>query len=263
VTTVRECDYPWTGFMIWSNGSACCCCYGSSPVGNVSKHTPEAVWNNATMRSLRASLAAGIVHTVCQSGTCKYVVGSRAAEAPLVDDAPVPRDFDEGWYVSHYFDVRDGIGRGLWPRGLVHYQRFGHREFRCTNEREWKRRTREEEARTVSIANGYSATLAWLDDPRVDEKAIVLTFSATNSGSLVWEADHRSPTPIRSSAESFRRLDDVGRTRPMYEYRGNLSNAVSPGESISLELRVPLDDLPLGRSFVVLDLVCVEKAVRF
>jgi hypothetical protein len=49
----------------------------------------------------------------------------------------------------------------------------------------------------------------------------------------------------------------------MYEYRGNLSNPVSPGESISLELRVPLDDLPLGRSFVVLDLVCDEKAVRF
>jgi hypothetical protein len=70
MTTVRDCDYPWSGFMIWANGTVCCCCYGSSVVGDVSKASPESVWNNPTMQSLRASLSAGVVHTVCQSGTC-------------------------------------------------------------------------------------------------------------------------------------------------------------------------------------------------
>jgi len=262
VTTVRECDYPWTGFMIWSSGSACCCCYGSSPVGDVSKDSPDAVWNNATMQSLRASLAAGVLHTVCHSGTCKYVVGSRT-ESPAASEAAAPADFDEAWYVERYFDVHEGVRRGLWSSGLIHYRRYGHREFRCTNEQEWKQRTREEHARRVAIANGYGATLTWLDAPSVRENAIVLTFSARNSGSLVWDANPRNSTPIRSSAESYRRLDDVGRVRPMYQYRGELSKAVMPGESIALELRVPVEDLPLGRSFVVLDLVCDEKAVRF
>jgi hypothetical protein len=263
VTTVRECDYPWTGFMIWSSGSACCCCYGSSPIGDVSKESPETVWNNATMQSLRASLAAGVLHTVCHSGTCKYVVGSRATQSTTSKDVAAPKGFDETWYVARYFDVRDGIRRGLWSSGVAHYRRFGHREFRCTNEGEWERRIREEQAQTVTIPNGYSATLTWLDAPRVHEQSIVVSFSASNSGSLVWDATHRNTTPIRSSAESYRRLDDVGRVRPMYRYRGDLSKAVAPGESIALELRVPVDDLPLGRSFVVLDLVCDEKAVRF
>ena len=51
MTTVRDCDYPWSGFMIWASGAACCCCYGSMPVGDVTKASPESVWNNATMQS--------------------------------------------------------------------------------------------------------------------------------------------------------------------------------------------------------------------
>lgn len=49
----------------------------------------------------------------------------------------------------------------------------------------------------------------------------------------------------------------------MYAYRTELPNAVEPGESVALDLRVPVDDFPLGRSLVVVDLVCDEKAVRF
>jgi hypothetical protein len=49
---------------------------------------------------------------------------------------------------------------------------------------------------------------------------------------------------------------------PMYAYRGDLSGTVEPGASAVLEMHVPVHDLPIGRSFVILDLVCDEKAVQ-
>jgi hypothetical protein len=261
MTTVRECDYPWTGFMIWAHGSACCCCYGSSPVGDVTTTSPEAVWNNPTMESLRESLAAGVLHTVCHSGTCKYVVGSRALEDPSPRKIDVAY-FDETWYVAQYFDVRDGIGRGRWTSGLDHYRRFGHREFRCTNASEWNQRKLRQQTQLSRFGKGYGATLRWLQAPRVHEGAIVVGFSAVNSGSITWHPKGQGPTPIETFAESYRRTEDVGQLTPMYAYRGDLSGAVAPGESIAVEMRVPLHDLPIGRSFVILDLVCGEQALR-
>lgn len=258
MTTVRDCDYPWTGFVIWANGNASCCCYGSTPVGDIAKASPESVWNNPTMQSLRASLAAGVVHTVCQSGTCKYVVGSRATLE--TSTAASIEGFDDAWYVAHYFDVRDGIGRGLWTSGLEHYKRFGHREFRSTNAREWSMSEREEASRRGLI---YRATLSWHRPPSVDKGHIVLRVAALNGGTLEWRSKGQGGTSIQAAAESYRRLDDVHRALPMYAYRSDLPNAVEPGQSVALELRVPVDDLPLGPSFIVVDLVCDEKAVRF
>jgi iron-sulfur cluster protein len=261
MSTVRDCDYPWTGFMIWSNGSACCCCYGSTPVGDVSKASPESVWNNPTMQSLRASLSAGVVHTVCQSGTCKYVVGSRASEPPSPEFAPAPGDFDEAWYLARYHDVALGVGKGLWSSGLDHYRRHGHREFRCTNGREWKRSLREQREKASSNSSGYRATLSWLRPARVHRDTIVMNFSAANSGSITWQP--KGQTPIRAAADSYRRLEDVHRTRPMYGYRVDLPGSVEPGRSVSLEIRAPLDHVPIGRSFLIVDLVCDEKEVKF
>lgn len=262
MTTVRECDYPWTGFMIWANGSACCCCYGSTPVGDVTKASPEAVWNNPTMESLRDSLAAGVVHTVCRSGTCKYVVGSTASEGPSHVEVIVPEDFDEAWYVAQYFDVRDGIGRGLWSSGVDHYRRFGHREFRSASEGEWNRRDERQQEKARRIGSGYSATLNWLRAPSVRDHAIVMSFSAINSGSIAWQPKGEGSTPIQTSADSYRRLGDFRRVMPMYAYRGDLPRGVAPGASIELEMQVPTSDLPIGRSFVILDLVCDAKAVQ-
>jgi hypothetical protein len=263
MTTVRDCDYPWTGFMIWSNGSASCCCYGSSPVGDVTESSPESVWNNPTMQSLRASLSAGVVHTVCQSGTCKYVVGSRASEPTLTDLAPAPADFDEAWYLALYHDVAVGVGKGLWSSGLDHYRRYGHREFRGTNGREWKRSIREQRERANAIGSGYSATLSWLQPARVRGNVIVMSLSAMNSGSIAWQPKGRGPTPIQASAEAYRRLEDVQQRPPMYTYRADLPGPVEPGDSIDVEIQAPLDDLPIGRSFLIVDLVSDEKAVRF
>jgi hypothetical protein len=261
MTTVRDCDYPWTGFMIWAKGVASCCCYGSSPVGDVTATAPEAVWNNATMQSLRASLAAGVLHTVCQSGTCKYVVGSRASQTtPAV--AAASADFDETWYVTHYFDVREGVGRGLWLNGRDHYRRFGHREFRCTNGREWREWVRQQQERAQAIGTGYSATLSWERGARLDERTIAMSFSAANSGSIPWRPRGVGSTSIRGSADAYRRLDDVYRVNPMYSYRADLHGVVEPGQSISLEIEAPLDHFPIGRSFVVLDLVSDENRVR-
>src|SRR5262245_18481097 len=194
MTTVRDCDYPWTGFMIWSNGTACCCCYGSSVVGDVTESSPESVWNNPTMQTLRASLPAGVVHTVCQSGTCKYVVGSRASEPTSAEPAPAPADFDEAWYLALYHDVAIGKRKGLWSRGLDHYRRYGHREFRCTNGREWKRSLRDQQERANRIGAGYSAALRWLQPARVCGDVIILNFSAANSGSIPWRLKGQGPT---------------------------------------------------------------------
>jgi len=263
MTTVRDCDYPWTGFMIWSNGSASCCCYGSTPVGDVTESSPESVWNNPTMQSLRASLSAGVVHTVCQSGTCKYVVGSRSSDAPLTELAPVPADFDEAWYLALYHDVARGVRKGAWSSGLDHYRRLGHREFRCTNGREWKRSLREQQAKASAIASGYSARLSWLQPARVRDDMIVMNVSAENSGSITWHRKGQASTPIQACAESYRRLEDVHQTMPMYRYRADLAEAVEPGQSVTFEIHAPVSDFPIGRSFLIVDLVCDEKAVRF
>ena len=260
--TVRDCDYPWTGFMIWSNGTACCCCYGSSPVGDVSKASPKSVWNNPTMQSLRASLAAGVVHTVCQSGTCKYVVGSRALQPTLIDRAPKPSDFDEAWYVTHYFDVRDGMARGLWSSGRDHYRRFGHREFRSRNAGEWNRWIEQQE-NARQMASGYTATLSWLEPARVHDDRVVMSVRAENSGSIAWRPKGGGSAPIRAGAEAYRRFEDVHRTMPMFACRVDLPGPVDPGQSVAFELQTPLDALPLGSSFLIVDLVSDEKAVWF
>ena len=263
MSTVRDCDYPWTGFMIWSSGSASCCCYGSTPVGDVTQASPESVWNNPTMQSLRASLSTGVVHTVCQSGTCKYVVGSRSSEPPTADLAPAPVDFDEAWYLALYHDVALGVRKGLWPSGLDHYRRHGHREFRCTNGREWKRSLGEQRDRLAAVGSGYSATLSWLRPPRAGDDTIVMSISAANSGSIAWQPKGQGPTPIQACAESYRRLEEVHHTMPMYSYCVDLPGRVEPGQSVELEIQAPLGDFPIGRSFLVVDLVSDEKAVRF
>ena len=90
-----------------------------------------------------------------------------------------------------------------------------------------------------------------------------LNVSATNSGSITWQSKDGGPTPIQAVADAYRRLEDIQQTRPMYSYRADLSGPVVPGSSISLELRAQVDDLPIGRSFLIVDLVCDEKAVRF
>jgi hypothetical protein len=221
------------------------------------------VWNNPTMLSLRASLAAGVVHSVCHSGTCKYVVGSRASEDASPARAPKPGDFDEKWYVAQYFDVRDGIARGRWTSGLAHYRTDGHREFRARNARDWDRLVREQQETSVRIGAGYRATLSWLRPPHVRDGEIVMSVSAVNSGSIPWRPKGQGPTPILVCAESYRRLEDVQRTVPMYAYRIELPGVVQPGQSVALDIQAPASDFPIGPSFLVVDLVCDAKAVRF
>src|SRR5262245_8712302 len=114
--TVRDCEFPWTWYLVQITGHVRCCCLGSIPVGDIQSSTPESVWNNLTMQSLRASLRAGVVHTHCHGAPCKYVQGSMAAGAPPADDAEVSPDalagFDEAWYVQSYYDVAYGIKVG-------------------------------------------------------------------------------------------------------------------------------------------------------
>jgi len=262
MTTVRDCDYPWTGFMIWSNGTVSCCCYGSSAVGDLSSGPPESVWNSPTLQSLRASLSSGVVHSVCASGTCKYVVGSRASQKAAEEPPARPAGFDEEWYVAHYFDVRAGVASGRWGSGLDHYRQHGHREFRSTNAAEWRHSVRDQWKQTIRIGSGYGARLNWLEPARVQDNAIVMTVSAMNSGSIAWQPKGAGPTPLQVSTGAYRQLDDFGRSAPMAEHRAELPHVVRPGDSIRLDLHACVDDLPVGKSFLLVDLVCDERAVR-
>jgi hypothetical protein len=187
------------------------------------------------------------------------------ARFPTEPRAPItsPADFDEAWYLAQYHDVAVGVGKGLWSSGLDHYRRHGHREFRCTNRREWKRSLREQQERANAIGSGYSATLSWLQPARVRGNMIVMSLSAMNSGSIAWQPKGQGATPIQASAEAYRRLEDVQQRLPMYTYRADLPGRVEPGDSIEVEIEAPLDDLPIGRSFLIVDLVSDEKAVRF
>ena len=49
----------------------------------------------------------------------------------------------------------------------------------------------------------------------------------------------------------------------MYTYRADLPETVEPGQSVTFEIQAPVGDFPIGRSFLIVDLVCDEKAVRF
>jgi hypothetical protein len=49
----------------------------------------------------------------------------------------------------------------------------------------------------------------------------------------------------------------------MYSYRADLPGRVDPAHSVALEVQAPLDDFPIGRSFLIVDLVSDAKAVRF
>src|SRR5262249_33876102 len=158
------------------------------------------------------------------------------------------------WYLALYHDVADGLGKGLWSSGLDHYRRQGHREFRCTNGRDWKRSLQEQQDKADAVGSGYRATLSWLQPARVREDAIVMNVSAVNSGSIAWQRKGAGPTHIQVCAESYRRLEDVHRTMPMYTYHVELPGPIQPGHSVALEIQAPAGDFPIGRSFLIVDL---------
>ena len=91
--TVRDCEFPWSWYLVQITGHVRCCCLASIPVGDLQSSTPESIWNNLTMQSLRASLSAGVVHTHCQGAPCQVCAGLHGYRGASADDSrSVSRD---------------------------------------------------------------------------------------------------------------------------------------------------------------------------
>jgi hypothetical protein len=260
--TVRDCDYPWTWYLVGVTGHVRCCCLSSIPIGDIQSSTPESIWNNLTMQSLRASLSAGVVHTHCYGAPCKYVKGSMAAGEPTADDAAVSPEsltgFDEAWYVQSYYDVAYGIKAGRWGSGLEHYCRYGHREFRHTSAKQAERMVPQESTSLAAEVDfQYVAILRWLGPVHLAANTITVEFGVENAGSATWpEAlGDAAGMLIRAGARLYRSLDDMGTVPPTHEYRLELPGTLHPGDSARFTLQLDREALPMGRSFLLIDLV--------
>jgi hypothetical protein len=260
--TVRDCEYPWTWYMVGVTGHVRCCCLGSVPVGDLQSSTPESVWNNLTMQSLRASLSAGVVHTHCHGAPCTYVKGSMAAGGPPADDAAVSPDalmgFDENWYVQSYYDVAYGIKAGRWGSGLEHYCRYGHREFRHTSAKQAKPMVPKESAGLAAeVDPEYAALLRWLGPVHLAANTITVEFGVENAGLATWPTalGDAAGVLIRAGALLYRDLSEAGRVPPTHEYRLELPRTLHRGDSARFTLQLDREVVPMGRSFLLIDMV--------
>jgi hypothetical protein len=260
--TVRDCEYPWTWYLVGRTGHVRCCCLGSVPVGDIQSSTPESIWNNLTMQSLRASLSAGVVHTHCHGAPCQYVQGSMATEALPADDADVSPDaltgFDEVWYVQNYYDVAYGIKAGRWGSGLEHYCRYGHREFRHTSAKQAKRMVpTESTSLAAEVEPEYVAILRWLGPVHLAADTITVDFEVENAGSAPWPTalGDAADVLIRAGARLYRDLNEVSRVAAAHEYRLELPGTLHPGDSAGFTLHLDREVVPLGCSFLLIDMV--------
>ena len=82
--TISKCEAPWRWLVVNNRGDCLPCCYLQGTVGNLERQTAEEIWNGTPMQELRASIAGGEVHPLCQGASCRYVRG--AAEVELASE---------------------------------------------------------------------------------------------------------------------------------------------------------------------------------
>jgi MoaA/NifB/PqqE/SkfB family radical SAM enzyme len=74
--TISQCEAPWRWLVVNNRGDCLPCCYLQGTVGNLERQSIEEIWNGRPMQELRASIAQGEVHPLCQGASCRYVRGS-------------------------------------------------------------------------------------------------------------------------------------------------------------------------------------------
>lgn len=52
---LQLCQKPWTGLMVWSDGSVRVCCYSEIELGNLNAQSPPEIWNGPMAQWLRRS----------------------------------------------------------------------------------------------------------------------------------------------------------------------------------------------------------------
>jgi MoaA/NifB/PqqE/SkfB family radical SAM enzyme len=80
---ISKCEAPWRWLVVNNRGDCLPCCYLQGTVGNLERQTVEEIWNGLPMQELRASIAGGEVHSLCQGASCRYVRGAGAVETTL------------------------------------------------------------------------------------------------------------------------------------------------------------------------------------
>jgi hypothetical protein len=185
-----------------------------------------------------------------------------AVGEPPADDAEVSPDalagFDEAWYVQSYYDVAYGIKVGRWGSGLEHYCRYGHREFRHTSAKQAERvLPREGTGLAAGIDPEYLAILRWLGPVYLAASTITIDFGVENAGSAIWPValGHADGVLIRAGARLYRNLGEVDRVPATREYRLELPESLHPGDSARFTLSLDREALPMGRSFLLIDMV--------
>jgi hypothetical protein len=261
--TVRDCDAPWSWYQVGVDGVVTCCCFGSHEIGKVPDQSPEELWNSPTMQSLRASLAAGVVHSVCAGASCKYVENSERSSLPPVE---LPKNFDEAWYVGRYADVRLGIQQKRYRDGAYHYRHWGHREFREVCPGQAEPRMSEPRPAALSQDRQYAAGLRWAEAIRPGEvlrwgagQTIAIPFLARNLGLRSWLRDEKTPGWVYGNVQVYENLDSVAKVSGLVGYRIPLPRDVKPDQSVSLELKLdpqPFLDRPV---FLIVDLGCDDR----
>ncbi len=78
--TISKCEAPWRWLVVNNRGDCLPCCYLQGTVGNLERQSVEEIWNGRPMQELRASIAQGEVHPLCQGASCRYVRGTSEVE---------------------------------------------------------------------------------------------------------------------------------------------------------------------------------------
>jgi MoaA/NifB/PqqE/SkfB family radical SAM enzyme len=78
--TISKCEAPWRWLVVNNRGDCLPCCFLQGTVGNLERQSVEEIWNGLPMQELRASIAQGEVHPLCQGASCRYVRGPAEVE---------------------------------------------------------------------------------------------------------------------------------------------------------------------------------------
>jgi hypothetical protein len=185
-----------------------------------------------------------------------------AAPRAIADEAAVFPDtltgFDEDWYVQSYYDVAHGIKAGRWASGLEHYRRYGHREFRLINAKQAKRMVPTKcPGPAAEVAPEYRAMLRWQGPAQLASDTISVDFEVENTGLAPWPKaqEDAAGVLIYAGARLYQGLDQVGMAPASREYRLKLPGTVRPGDSARFTLQLDREALPVGRSFLLIDMV--------
>jgi hypothetical protein len=139
--------------------------------------------------------------------------------------------------------------------GTIH---FYVRDDDLTSAKQAKRmRSTESTSRAAEVEPEYVAILRWLGPVHLAANTITIEFGVQNAGSATWPNALRDAAGvlIRAGARLYRDLSEVGCVLSTHEYRLELPGILHPGDTARFTLQLDREALPMGRSFLLIDMV--------